>query len=552
MRAVPVRRGDRSSEPLTGRTLVSVAVPGSATRAVGLAWGGDTELDVIVTVELGDSSYLVASGDEAVVVDPQRDAWRFVAAAEARRATIRHVLETHVHNDYVSGAHEIRAATGAEIAAPARRRLRVPAPRHGRRRRDRGRRRHVYGVADARPHARAHCRTSSRAGGADDPVAVFTGGSLMVGARRPNRPARARPHRRADPGAVPLARPARRRSPTRSGCSRRTAPGSFCSAGSGGGARTSTIGGRAPREPGARVADEDDFVRLRTHELPRHPAYYRFMAPINRAGPRRGRRAARRCRRSTPPEVERLVAAGARVVDDARPRRVRGGAHPGSVNIELGGSFSAYVGWLFTPEQPLVAGRPRPRARRPRERAATQLFRIGFDGSAGTWPAGWMPGGRRTAPSRRTRSRASRSSVARLRDGRARSSSTSASRSSTGRACTRGATGCSSPTSPAASTRSRAIARRGSSAPAGCGPRSAASLLDAAGRPVRLVAERGVTDLLAECPPAGPVTAPRAIALCPPWCLRQPQTRCSATGSRRRARPRHRPFRWPESRASSG
>jgi hypothetical protein len=30
---------------------------------------------------------------------------------------------------------------------------------------------------------------------------------------------------------------------------------------------------------------------------------------------------------------------------------------------------------------------------------------------------------------------------------------------------------------------------------------TAASLLDAAGRPVRLVAERGVTDLLAECPP---------------------------------------------------
>ena len=54
-----------------------------------------------------------------MLVDPQRDAWRFVAAAEARRATIRRVLETHVHNDYVSGALEARAATGAEIAAPA-------------------------------------------------------------------------------------------------------------------------------------------------------------------------------------------------------------------------------------------------------------------------------------------------------------------------------------------------------------------------------------------------------------------------------------------------
>src|SRR5215831_17228679 len=78
------------------------------------------ELEVLVTVELGDSSFVLVSEGEALVVDPQRDGWRFVAAAEARRATIRGVVETHVHNDYVSGACEINAATGAEIAAPAR------------------------------------------------------------------------------------------------------------------------------------------------------------------------------------------------------------------------------------------------------------------------------------------------------------------------------------------------------------------------------------------------------------------------------------------------
>jgi glyoxylase-like metal-dependent hydrolase (beta-lactamase superfamily II) len=44
---------------------------------------------------------LIVSGDEAAIVDPQRDAWRFLCAAEARGAVIRSVLETHVHNDYV-------------------------------------------------------------------------------------------------------------------------------------------------------------------------------------------------------------------------------------------------------------------------------------------------------------------------------------------------------------------------------------------------------------------------------------------------------------------
>jgi len=78
------------------------------------------ELDLFVTQGLGDTSYLLASGREAVLVDPQRDAWRFVEATEKRGVRIVRVLETHVHNDYLSGALEVRAATGAEIVAPAR------------------------------------------------------------------------------------------------------------------------------------------------------------------------------------------------------------------------------------------------------------------------------------------------------------------------------------------------------------------------------------------------------------------------------------------------
>ncbi len=78
------------------------------------------DLEVFQTPGLGDASYLLASGGEAVLVDPQRDAWRFLEIAEARGWRVRHVLETHVHNDYLSGALETQAATGAEIVAPAR------------------------------------------------------------------------------------------------------------------------------------------------------------------------------------------------------------------------------------------------------------------------------------------------------------------------------------------------------------------------------------------------------------------------------------------------
>src|SRR5437899_5297715 len=78
------------------------------------------EIGIFTTAALGDTSYLLVSGDEAALVDPQRDCWGLIEFCESRRVRIRYVLETHVHNDYVSGALEMRAATGATVVGPAR------------------------------------------------------------------------------------------------------------------------------------------------------------------------------------------------------------------------------------------------------------------------------------------------------------------------------------------------------------------------------------------------------------------------------------------------
>ena len=78
-----------------------------------------TEIITIPTPALGDCSYLLVSGDEAAVIDPQRDIAPVLAAAASRGATFRWALDTHVHNDYVSGAREVAAATGATAAGPA-------------------------------------------------------------------------------------------------------------------------------------------------------------------------------------------------------------------------------------------------------------------------------------------------------------------------------------------------------------------------------------------------------------------------------------------------
>ena len=64
---------------------------------------------------LAHASYMVASEGEAVVVDPQRDIEMYLKAAEEHGAAIRHVFETHLHADFVSGHRELAARTGAKI-----------------------------------------------------------------------------------------------------------------------------------------------------------------------------------------------------------------------------------------------------------------------------------------------------------------------------------------------------------------------------------------------------------------------------------------------------
>ena len=64
---------------------------------------------------LAQASYLVGCGatGEAIIVDPNRDAAAYVAAARSQNLRITHVTETHIHADYLSGLRELCAATGA-------------------------------------------------------------------------------------------------------------------------------------------------------------------------------------------------------------------------------------------------------------------------------------------------------------------------------------------------------------------------------------------------------------------------------------------------------
>ena len=64
---------------------------------------------------LSHASYYIGSGGEAAIIDPQRDVQQYLDEAAAHGQTIKYVIETHSHADFVSGHVELATKTGAQI-----------------------------------------------------------------------------------------------------------------------------------------------------------------------------------------------------------------------------------------------------------------------------------------------------------------------------------------------------------------------------------------------------------------------------------------------------
>ena len=64
---------------------------------------------------LAHASYYIGSDGEAAVIDPQRDVQQYLDEAVANHQTIKYIIETHSHADFVSGHIELAQKTGAEI-----------------------------------------------------------------------------------------------------------------------------------------------------------------------------------------------------------------------------------------------------------------------------------------------------------------------------------------------------------------------------------------------------------------------------------------------------
>lgn len=329
---------------------------------------------------LGHQSYLIGSDQtkEAFVVDPRRDVRVYVEAAHRQGLKIRSVLETHNHNDFVSGAKHLADCLGAEHLISAEAGLRFPhrgvgdgdelrlgellirvlrTPGHTPE--------HVsYAVYDTE-------RTT------EAPALVFTGGDLLVGAvGRPDLLGRELGERLAPQlydslhekllplGDGTLVMPTH-------------GTGSLCGKGISA-TRLSSIGYEKLTNPALRQPDKESFVRYVLGGNPGIPAYYARMRPTNQAGP--GPLNQPEPRPLPPEEVQHLAGHGALVLDTRANVAFGGGHVPGATNVPLGPMLATWVGWLLPPDVPLVLVLEREEDWEP---VTAALLRVGYERFAG-------------------------------------------------------------------------------------------------------------------------------------------------------------------------
>lgn len=327
------------------------------------------ELVTLEVPSLGNRCHLVHDGAFALVVDPPRDLAAVERAAEEAEVEITAVADTHLHNDYVSGALGLARRHGADHLLSADER--VDFERVGVRGGD------VVAVGDLQVrvidtpgHTRHH--QAFLAGNGPGRQVLFSGGSLLHGTvgrtdlvdpRLTHDLARAQWASARTLAGLPDATLLR---PTHGF-------GSFC-AGSAACGSGSTLGAERAANP-ALVLDREEFVTTLVAGLGPVPAHYAHMAPLNRAGA--GRALPRAARPVTAQEVTDAILRGSWVVDLRERSRYAEGHLSGSVSVEYGDQFATYVGWLVPWQDDIVLLTDSPSLLEP---ALRDLARIGIDG----------------------------------------------------------------------------------------------------------------------------------------------------------------------------
>jgi len=302
--------------------------------------------------KIAHSSYILAGKKSAAVIDPRRDVDLYITAARALGVKITHILETHLHADFVSGHMDLAQKTGAKIYAAKSAQCtfeHIPLSEGDTIQLENI----VLQVLETPGHTPEHLTyvvmDKSRSA---SPLGAFVGDTLFVGdVGRPDlfpeiaQELAAQLYHSLHDKLLQL--------PDYVEIYPAHGAGSLCGR-SIGAKWTSTIGYERRFNPVLQIKDRSAFIKLLTENMPPAPDHFSRCSDINRYGP---------ARLSELPVVEELSAGQFRermrdpavVVLDTRSYHAYAGQHiPGAWHLDLNGNFPTFAGWVLPPEKDVL------------------------------------------------------------------------------------------------------------------------------------------------------------------------------------------------------
>ena len=342
---------------------------------------------------LAHSSYIVAGNRTCAVIDPERDARRYITAAQEMGLRITHVLETHLHADFISGHLDLAEATGAMIYAP---RSANCAFRHT----PLGEGDELnledirFSVIETAGHTPEHiCYIATDTSRGPTPVALFSGDTLFVGdVGRPDLfPGR------AEELASSLFNNLHTKIMTLPDeCEVYPAHGMGSLCGRAMAAkRTSTIGYEKKYNYALQIRSREEFIRALTSDMPAAPDHFTRCSEINRAGPALMRDLIQPVPLEPKSLTDRIRADDA-IFLDVRSYLAFSGMHiPGAWHIDLSGNFATQAGWVLPSDKDIILV---VEDKKQSDVATLQLHRVGFDRVTGYIEGGMLVWGTAALP----------------------------------------------------------------------------------------------------------------------------------------------------------
>lgn len=298
-------------------------------------------IETIETESLGNRGYLVHDGSVAVAIDVQRDYQRWIEAAERAKVTITHVLETHMHNDYVTGGYQLAKKLKATYVIPENSGVSFPAHQMA------DNEEMEVGNLKVRalhtPGHTEHHMSYQLSDGTSN--AVFTGGGILYGTVGRTDLVSSEKTDELTIAQYESAHRLGKDLPDDAAVYPTHGFGSFCSSAEGSGATNSTM--RVEKKTNiAFTAERDEFIRQVISGLGPYPRYYAHMGVANQAGP--GEVPQLHIHSYAADEIGEQLRQEKSWVIDTRSRKLFAAHHPeGAVGIELGNSFATYAGWII-------------------------------------------------------------------------------------------------------------------------------------------------------------------------------------------------------------